>query len=169
MKTRSLILLALALVIAPLSAEQEPEVDIDKLVIDFGRLGGNADFDMLLIHLNDLTTDALFEPPQKYILRAQARGQTMFLLRGTALRDATLNVDFQMFETGALGIENFRTQMISIDRLVNGTEFSAGEEFTGIIALEGSISLSSRMTLTSGLIRFVFEFTPNMRQQLQQD
>lgn len=169
MKTRSLVLVALALVIAPLSAEQEPAVDMDQLIIDFGRLGGDDNFDMLLIHLNDLTTDALFEPPQKYILRAQARGQTMFLLRGTALRDATLNVDFQLGETGALGISNHRTRMISINQLENGTEFSAGEEFLGILALETSISLASRMILTSGLIRFEFQFTPNVLQQLQQD
>ena len=90
----------------------------------------------------------------------------MFLLRGTALRDATLNLNFQMSETGSLGIANHRTEMVSIDKFVNGTAFSAGEEFTGILALDKFVSLSSRMTLISGLIRFEFHFTPNVLQQL---
>jgi len=105
MKTRRLVLLALVIVIAPLSAVQEPAGDMDQ----------------------------------------------------------------QLAETGALCVSNHRTEMISIDKVVNGTEFSAGEEFLGILAHETSISFASRMTLTSGLIRFEFHFTPNVLQQLQQN
>ena len=168
MKTLAAGLFAVALAAVPLSAGQEPEpVDMNQLMDDFARETASNDVHLLIVHLNDKTTDALFQPPQKYSLRAQARGQTMFFVQGTALRDATLELDFQLTETGALGVSTHRPRMISIQGMENGTELTEGDQFLGILALNSLLPLRSRLVLIDGLMRLEFEFSPNVLRQLQ--
>ena len=73
MKILCAVMLSLVIAVTPLTAEQEPEIDIQELLQTFAREGSDSDVALRIIHLNDVTTNALFDPPQKFVLRAQAR------------------------------------------------------------------------------------------------
>ncbi|MEE3201808.1 MAG: hypothetical protein VX262_00770 [Acidobacteriota bacterium] len=168
MKILRVVMLSLVVALTPLSAEQEPQIDIQQLLTDFAREGSSSDVSMRIIHLNDVTTDALFDPPQKFVLRAQARNQTMFLVTGIALRDTEIDIDFQLVETAALGQQTYRVYSTSWENMETGTQLSEGDEFTGILSLEQLIPLRSRMALVQGnFLRFQWEFAPNVLRQLE--
>ena len=168
MKILCAVMLSLVVAITPLSAEQEPQVDIQQLLQDFAREGSSSDVAMRIIHLNDVTTDALFDPPQKFVLRAQARAQTMFFVTGIALQDTEIDFDFQLLETAALGQHTYRLFSTSIANMETGTQLSEGDEFSGIFSLEQLLPLRSRMVLVQGnFLRFEWEFAPNVLRQLE--
>ena len=124
---------------------------IEQLLTSFGRTGGTDDMDLLVVHLNDQTTEALFNEPQKYVLRTQARNQTMFFVKGTALRDVTLDLDFLVNERQG-SLEGWA-------RAGNGTELAEGDEFLGVLTIDKLIPTGTTMVVTSGPMRFAFEFT----------
>ena len=168
MKILRIVMLSLVVALTPLSAEQEPQIDIQQLLTDFAREGSSSDVSMRIIHLNDVTTNALFDPPQRFVLRAQARNQTMFLVTGIALRDTEIDIDFQLVETAALGQQTYRVNSTNWDNMEDGQQLSEGQEFTGILSLENLLPLRSRMALVQGnFLRFQWEFAPNVLRQLE--
>ena len=82
MKTFALALLMIVLTL-PVAAGQPPDPTetTDALMQDYTRLVSSDEqgFSLMVVHLNDFTTDALFTAPTKYSLRAQARQNLMFL------------------------------------------------------------------------------------------
>lgn len=164
MKLLTLAMLALTFTVTPAFAQPDDPVDVDQLLNDFGRTAASNELELLVIHLNDLTTDALFEAPQKYVLRAQARGRTMFFVRGTATRDTTLTHDFRVLEGSAMA---HRATVVNLSNMENGTELESGTEFLGILALDKLIPIRTKMTVTLDSMRMEFEFTPNVASQLQ--
>ena len=167
MKILSAVMLSLVVAVTPLSAEQEPEIDIQQVMADFSREGGSNDYNLRIIHLNDVTTNALFDPPQKFVLRAQARNQTMFFVEGIALQDTEIDMDFQLVETGALGTATYRVNSTSISNMETGTQLAEGDEFSGILSIESVLPLRSRVVLVQGnFLRFEWEFSPNVLRQL---
>ena len=99
MKTLGLALLVLALVAAPAGATEGQEAvpaDVEQVLEEFGRAVSGFGATFMLVHLNDVTTDALFDAPLKYSLRAQARNRTMFYVQGEADYDVALNTNFRV-------------------------------------------------------------------------
>ncbi len=168
MKILCAVMLSLVVAVTPLTAEQEPEIDIQELLQTFAREGSDSNMLLRVIHLNDVTTNALFDPPQKFVLRAQARNQTMFFVTGVALKDIELDMDFQLVETAALGQQTYRVNSTNWENMENGARLSEGEEFSGLLSLENLLPLRSRMALVQGnFLRFEWEFAPNVLRQLE--
>ena len=126
--------------------------------------------DLLVVHLNDQTTEALFNESQKYVLRTQARNQTMFFVKGTALRDVTLDLDFLVNEREVLRDTNpvsdsinsqlaHRLTTVSIHNWENGTELAEGDEFLGILTIDKLIPPGTTVVVTTGSMRFAFDFS----------
>ena len=160
-KTFGLALLVLALVTAPAVGEAQeaaPAADVEQLMDEFGRGASGFGATFLLVHLNDLTTDALFEAPLKFSLRAQARTRTMFYVQGAADSDTELNLDFRVQQ----GAENFEARTTNIVNFEHGLRVSAGDEIRGIIAVEGLFDARSPIWVFYGGLRVTFDFPPDV-------
>lgn len=135
MKTLGIALVVLVLVGTPLAAGQEQEAEVsalDQLMADFGRGWSGYGVSFVILHLNDLTTDAFFEAPLKYQLRAQARAGTVFYVQGTADVDTELSLDFRVQH----GQDPFPARTVNITNFEPGTQLSAGQEFLGLVAVD---------------------------------
>jgi len=176
MKNVGIVLIACVVIAVPVfagqepAADQPPAVDLNQLMLDFGRVGTTDEIHFVVVHLNDKTTDALFDAPQKYALRAQARNRSMWFVRGVILKDdVTLNLDFRVYDhrsTSAASISH-RPEMVSMKNFKNGTELAEGDEFVGILALAQYIPPQTKTILQHGELRFDFTFPRNVLNQLQ--
>ena len=162
MRTLGLALFVLALVAAPAAAgegqEEAPPADLDQLMSEFGRGASGFGATFLLVHLNDLTTDALFDAPLKYSLRAQARTRTMFYVQGAADADTELNIDFRVQQ----GAEHFEARSTNITNFEPGLSVSAGDEIRGIIAIDKLFDARSTIWVFYGGLRVEFAFPPDV-------
>ena len=82
MKRLTLALLMMALTV-PAAGQTTDTLDSDLIVQEYSSQIENEYMSLMVVHLNDFTTDALFSSPTKYSLRAQARMNIMFYLQGT--------------------------------------------------------------------------------------
>ena len=162
MKTLGLALLALALVAAPAAAGEGQEAaapaDMDQLLAEFGRGASGFGATFLLVHLNDLTTEALFDAPLKYSMRAQARTRTMFYVQGVADDDVELNLDFRVQQQA----EHFEARSTNILNFEPGAQVSAGDEIRGIIAIERLFDARGTIIVFYGGLRVEFTFPPDV-------
>ena len=165
-------LLGIALMVQPASAGQEVSNDMSQLVADFGELSRTENLDLLVVHLNDKTTDVLFDPPAKYSFRAQARQATMFYVLGTANQDLTVDTEFMIRQN----VVEMRLSPHNLQGFERGTTIAAGETFTGILTLPQLITLNLPFSIVHGpcdgeILRgchiLEFEFTPNILSQLR--
>ena len=161
MRTLGLVLFVIALVAAPAAAGEGQEAapaDVDQLMSEFGRAASGFGATFLLVHLNDLTTDALFDAPLKYSLRAQARTRTMFYVQGAADSDTELNLDFRVQQ----GAENFEARATNILNFEQGLSVSAGDEIRGILAIERLFDARTTILVYYGGLRVEFTFPPDV-------
>ena len=112
----------------------------------------------MIVHLNDLTTDALFDAPLKYALRAQARGATMFYVEGAANDDIELSADFRIQQ----GAEQWQARTVDISNFVHGSRLSAGDEIRGIIVGQARFDVRRPIHVYYGALRVTFEFPPRV-------
>jgi hypothetical protein len=161
MKTLGLALLVVALAAAPAAAGEGQEAapaDLDQLLSEFGRGASGFGATFLLVHLNDLTTDALFDAPLKYSMRAQARTRTMFYVQGVADDDVELNLDFRVQQQA----EHFEARSTNILNFEPGAQVSAGDEIRGIIAIERLFDARGTILVFYGGLRVEFTFPPDV-------
>ena len=165
MKTPTLVL-AVLLVVGGSGAAgpgQEAEaVDLERLTADFGRAASGFGIRFLIVHLNDLTTDALFEAPLKYSLRAQARNATMFYVEGAASDDIELSTDFRIQQ----GTEELPARTVDIANFVPGAHLSAGDDIRGIIVGETRFDPRLPIHVYYGALRVTFEFSPSVLERI---
>lgn len=159
--TRFLVFAVTLLALSPSPSVAQPSEE--EIMLAFGRLTGGDQFDMTVVHLNDLTTDMLFEAPAKYSLRAQARQATMFYVQGTALQDTVLDLEVVVVVDRA-----FPGRLINIQNFEPGTELSEGDQFLGIVALEDSINLTLPFKINIGDRQVEYIITPNHRRWLEE-
>ncbi len=169
MKKLGLVLVALALVATP-HATVEAQFDrplvklegVDPALSDWGRAGTNAGISFILVHLNDVTTDAIFDPPLKYQLRAQARASSMFYLQGAADSDVELNGDFRIIQLGT----HSQMRTIDIENFVPGESLSAGDPIRGIVTGDTLFDVRVPFHVEYAGQRISFEFPPEVLAQL---
>ena len=164
-KTPALVLALLLLVAVPRAVGQGPEpqaVDLARLTADFGRAASAFGVRFVIVHLNDLTTDALFEVPLKYSLRAQARNATMFYVEGAANDQVELSTDFRIQQ----GAEEFEARTVDIANFVPGARLSAGDRIRGIIVSEARFDPRRPIHVYHGALRVTFDFSPGVLAQL---
>lgn len=162
MRTPGLALFAFVLVGTQQAAGLGQNAAIDELLKDFGRPASTSRVSVLLVHLNDRTTDALFEAPLKYSLRAQARAATMFYVQGAADAAGELNTDFRIQQ----GPENYQARLVNISNFAKGTKLSAGDKIQGIIVIDKLLSLRMPIDVYYANQRVTFEFPPKVIAQL---
>lgn len=165
MKTPTLVLAVLLVVGASVAAgpRQEAEAaDLERLTTDFGRAAGGFGIRFLIIHLNDLTTDALFEAPLKYSLRAQARNATMFYVEGAATDDIELSTDFRIQQ----GAEELPARTVDIANFAPGAHLTAGDGIRGIIVGETRFDPRRPIHVYYGALRVTFEFSPSVLERI---
>ena len=166
-------LLSIVLVVPPAFAGQEAPPDVNQLMRDFGVRSSVDGLDLLLVHLNDKTTDALFEAPAKYSFRAQARQVTMFYVLGSSDLPVTVETEFRIRQESL----DVRLTPHNLSNFEAGTQVAPGESFTGILALNQIIPLRIAFSILSppsacvgenrrGCHVFEFELTPNVLSQL---
>ena len=73
----------LVLLLSPAITAQEAEVDVKELLTEFGQRVDTDGVNIMLVHLNDFTTDYFFTAPSKYALRAQAHRFSLVCLPGS--------------------------------------------------------------------------------------
>ncbi len=164
MKRLAILLLTIAMLVPAAAAAQETP-DLGQVLQDFGRRPSGNGLDLLLVHLNDKSTDVLFEPPSKYSLRAQARQVTMFYVLGTADRSAVVSTDYRVRQT-EISVNELRLSPHSISGFEDGARLAAGDTFIGILMLDQVLSLRTPFSVVQEEHTFVFEFTPNVLSQL---
>jgi len=143
-------------------AGQEADASLDQLLKDFGRPVSASGVSFLIVHLNDRTTDALFEAPLKFSLRAQARTATMFYVQGAADAAGELNTDFRIQQ----GAEHYQARTVNISRFTPGTRLSADDEFRGIIVIDKLFDVRMPIDIYYGGLRVTFEFPPSVLAQM---
>ncbi len=158
MKIIGLAVVAFVLVAVQQAAGQDRDAAVEQVLKDFGRPASTSRVSMMLVHLNDRTTDALFEAPLKYSLRAQARAGTMFYVEGTADGAGELNTDFRIQQ----GQDQYQARLVNISNFAKGTKLSAGDKIRGIIAIDKLLTLRQKIDVYYGNERVTFEFPPNV-------
>lgn len=169
MKKLGLMLVTLALVATP-HATAEAQFDrpivrlegVDPVIADWGRAVTNAGISFVLVHLNDVTTEAIFDAPLKYQLRAQARASSMFYLQGAADTDVDLNGDFRIIQLG----DYSQMRTIDIENFVPGDSLSAGDPIRGIITGDKLFNIREPLHIEYGGQRISFEFPSDVLAQL---
>ena len=139
MKKLVLALLLVTLTL-PVAAGQTP--DLGELMADYARRQEDNNSAMLVVHLNDYTTEALFGPPLQYTLRAQARMNVIFYVQGEAKRDVELDTDFR-FRQGGL---EYRTTPVNIENFEDGY-LRSGDQFEGVLQVNGPLNLRIPFTV----------------------
>lgn len=164
MKTLALVPVVLLLVSAPRAAQgQDAEaVDLERLTTDFGRVASGFGVRFVIVHLNDLTTDALFDAPLKYSLRAQARNTTMFYVEGAANDNIELSTDFRVQQ----GAEELQARTVDIANFAPGAHLSAGDDIRGIIVGETRFDPRRPIHVYYGAQRVTFDFSPRVLEQI---
>ena len=163
MKKLALALLMVSVTLTlPVAAGQTP--DLSELMTDYARRGEDNNHTLLVVHMNDLTTDALFTPPLKFSLRAQARMGTMFYVEGEAKRDIEVVTEFYVQQDGA----NLRTTPVSMVNFESGAAIKGGDEFRGFLQVQGPVNLRNPFSVLVGDFIFDFEMNPNAVNRLQQ-
>ena len=161
MKTVAVALMAMALLAPPPAAGQD-ESDFETLLRDFGSVLRDGGVTVMLIHLNDTTVDALFEPPTKYSLRAQARQASIFYVQGTTDRDLQPDDWQARQESRVIG-----ARTISLSNFEPGL-LPAGTQFTGLIVLDQPVNLRAEFTVQYGdQYYFDFLFSPSAVARIQ--
>lgn len=157
----------LVLFLSPAITGQEAEVDVKELLAEFGQRVETDGVNIMLVHLNDFTTDYFFTAPTKYSLRAQARQRTMFYVTGSADDTHEVRLDFELRQTNPQGARLFAGQTINIQNFEEGAVINGGEEFSGIVAFDADWRVPGRLAIANGDHIFSFEFSPNTLQKLQ--
>ncbi|MEE2636051.1 MAG: hypothetical protein VYE68_02310 [Acidobacteriota bacterium] len=172
MKTLTLALLTFVVSI-PVAAQDSSE-DNGALVPDYTSNIETDNMSLMVIHLNDVTTDALFSPPSKYALRAQARTNTMFFVQGVAKGDLRVSTDYELAQVDQLTRQGptLRTTAVNISNFETGTELSDGEQFQGIIttpsqALNLSAPFEVKLDPTGGNYTIGFRFSQEAVERLE--
>ena len=155
-------ILALALLMPtltlPIAAGQASDpAAVTAIVADYVERIENDDMSLMVVHLNDLTTDAFFSAPTKYSLRAQARQNLMFFIAGVAKRDLTVDTDYELVQISSINDEllSFRTTPVNIFNFESGTRISADEGFQGVISTPSRrLNLRPRSTSDSASSAF---------------
>ena len=143
---------------------QQSDDEFVQMVVDFGSRVDDESLTLLVIHMNDVTTDTLFAAPAKYSLRAQARGATMFYIHGTVKTDYELDIAWEIRwdETRIAPL-----QVVNISNFEEGVTLSSGDQFTGILAFDTTLNLSRTVTVMNGQYRFDFLFPANVRSRIR--
>ena len=165
MKALALVPVMLLLVSAPRAAGQGQDagaVDLERLTADFGRTASGFGVRFVIVHLNDLTTDALFDAPLKYSLRAQARNATMFYVEGAANDDIELSTDFRVQQ----GAEELEARTVDIANFAPGARLSAGDDIRGIVVGATHFDPRRPIHVYYGALRVTFEFSPSVLAQI---
>ena len=172
MKTFALALLMIALTL-PVAAGQPPDPPetTDLLVQDYTRLVSSDEqgFSLMVVHLNDFTTDALFTAPTKYSLRAQARQNLMFFIKGEALRSIAVDTDYQVLQVDPVTLtgQPHRATSFNISNFEDGTRLNAGEEFQGVISMPPLVRVNSPFEVKIGQVNVYFDLSPDAIERLQ--
>lgn len=171
MKTVALALLVVTLTL-PVAAGQAPDAAAaqTEIVADYVERIENDDMSLMVVHLNDLTTDAFFSAPTKYALRAQARQNLMFFVQAQAKRDLAVNTSYEIRQLNPLdgNSTSFRTVPVNILNFENGTRIAAGEEFQGIISTASTVNLRAPFGVKFGDITVQFRLSGEAVDRLEQ-
>jgi len=151
----------LVLFLSPAIIAQEAEVDVKELLTEFGQRVDTDGVNIMLVHLNDFTTDYFFTAPSKYALRAQARQRTMFYVTGSAVDTHDVRLDFELRQSNPQGHRLFTGQTINIQNFEEGSVVGGGEEFSGIVAFDADWRVPGKLVIANGDHVFSFEFNRN--------
>ncbi len=165
MKRLLLLVIGVSLIVPATALAQQSDEDFLQMVVDFGRQTDDETLNMLVIHMNDVTTDTLFAAPAKYSLRAQARGATMFYIQGTVKENYELDMVWEIRWDNETRTAPLQT--VNISNFEEGVTLSSGDQFTGILAFDTTLNLSRTVTLMNGPYRFDFLFPANVRSRIR--
>ena len=149
----------------PATGLGQTDAEIEELMEAFSRRAQSDALSIQVVHMNDITTDFLFEAPAKYALRAQARGATMFFVQGEINQEGGYAVDMD-WRVLLGSTRSIRAQTVSISNF-EVEVLQAGEQFSGIIALEELLSLNQPIRVQNANWRFEFAFPSNVLSQLE--
>ena len=176
MKTFAFALLMVTLTV-PGVAGQTPDptastdAEVTDLLADYvGRIE-NDQMSLMVVHLNDFTTDAFFSAPTKYSLRAQARQNTMFFVVGVAKRDMSVDTDYELVQYNELTGERvaFRAVAVNIFNFEPGASVVEGERFQGIVSAPAQgLDLKAPFDVRFGEISVRFELSGDAVDRIQQ-
>ncbi len=109
---------------------------------------------MSFVYLNDRTVDALFQPPGKYAVRAQAKMATLLYVQGIPDKDGNLDTTFYLEQDGqtteglARDIKGFKSGAVT-----------KGERINGILQFDRKLDLTRQFTIKNSKNSVKFKFS----------
>ncbi len=170
MKRLTLALLMMALTV-PAAGQTTDTLDSDLIVQEYSSQIENEYMSLMVVHLNDFTTDALFSSPTKYSLRAQARQSTMFFVAGVAKQDMSVDVDYELVQYNVFtGLRvAFRAVAVNIFNFEPGASIVEGEGFQGIVSAPAQgLDLRAPFDVRFGQVSVRFELSADAVHRIQQ-
>ncbi len=142
----SIVVCVLAVSVVAAQQEKQPQQEQSSAAMlkQFTRSMNVDGIMMSFVYLNDRTVDALFQPPGKYAVRAQAKMATLLYVQGTPDKDGTLDTTFYLEQDGqttegaARDIKGFKSGAVT-----------KGERINGILQFERKLDLTHQFTIKS--------------------
>ena len=113
-----------------------------------------------LVHLNDKTVGAVFQPPTVFAMRARAKEATLIYVQGTAQRG--LEIDTTKFTIDQNGVSTPGTAT-NIKNFARGkNKLAMGDRVDGVLTFAKQIDLTAAFTVTYDRdMAAEFKFNPN--------
>jgi hypothetical protein len=141
----------------PVAAQNQP-------IRDLGQVLPNGSLPLTLLHLNDVTTPLLFQPPTLYSMRARAKQSTLFYVQGTARQPVKLDTtNFTIEQAG----ESVASTPINIKHFEKGTvSVAKGDEVDGILVFDKLVDVTHPFTIEHGRDKVKVEFTKDQLEEM---
>jgi hypothetical protein len=150
---------ACVLAVSAVAAQQEEKQPQQQessaaMLMQFTRSANVDGIMMNFVYLNDRTVDALFQPPGKYALRAQARISTLLYVQGTPDRESKLDTTFYLEQDGETtegltrNIKNFESGAVT-----------KGERINGVLQFDRKVDLTRQFTIKNSKTSLKFKLS----------
>ncbi len=159
------IVCVLAVGVVPAQQEKQPQQESSSAAMlkQFTRSMNVDGIMMNFVYLNDRTVDALFQPPGKYAVRAQAKMATLLYVQGTPDKNGTLDTTFSLEQDGqttegvARDIKGFKSGAVT-----------KGERINGILQFERKLDLTHQFTIRSSKNSLKFKLSEEALKLMEQ-
>jgi hypothetical protein len=113
-----------------------------------------------LVHLNDRTVGAVFQPPTVYAMRARAKEATLIYVQGTAQRAMEIDTTRFTLDQGGLSTPGTATNIKNFMRGKN--KLAVGDRVDGVLTFAKQVDLATQFTVTYDKdMAAEFKFNPN--------
>ncbi|MBI2820804.1 MAG: hypothetical protein HYX74_01140 [Acidobacteria bacterium] len=154
-------MLALAATLAFSQAQEGSSQDASSSLKDFTRSLKLNGVILNLVHLNDRTVEALFQPPTLYSIRARAKQRTMLYVQGVPQKEVDLTTVFTIDQAG----KTLTGAAHNINHFEDG-KVAKGERIDGILEFSEKVDLAKPFKVKNGKESVEFKFSEKLTESV---